>query len=232
MFRKVWGMDPKTGTSMNALTENSTDFKYDPLYNGISLDLINEKPGGVSSEVDFGENALFKLESFQAPTLIANSVTCDPNFFIMLIADYDDLIRLHKLHEANDYKFTVYEDERHEMLTFPNFKFSRQQYGLQFKTTRFVTPANQTPWWWKSMDQRIMFQVSPRLLSSNTAYDSIAFHQSSMQDPSMRAKTGNNRNETTYGTNELPLKPFAHVYPCKMNTTSKKWEIMPKTAYE
>ena len=48
----------------------------------------------------------------------------------------------------------------------------------------------------------------------------------------MRAKRGNNRNETTYGTNEFPLKPFAHVYPCQYNTITNKWEVMPKTAFE
>ena len=112
VFRKVWGMQPKTGHSMNALTENATDFKYDPLYNGISLDLVNEKPGGVSDAVDFGENALFKLESFQAPTLISKSVTSDPNFFIMSDAEYNNVRKLHNLHETNTYTFSVYEDER------------------------------------------------------------------------------------------------------------------------
>ena len=36
-FRKVWGMNPRTGSSMNALTENSTDYKYDPMYNIIII---------------------------------------------------------------------------------------------------------------------------------------------------------------------------------------------------
>ena len=225
VFTKVWGIDPTSGVSVNALTENATVAKHDPLYNGISLDLVNEKPGGVSSEISFGENALFKLESFQAPTLMAQAIESDPNFAVMSDGDYANLKRMHALHEANKYELAVYEDERYDVLTFPNYSFSRQSNGLHFKTTTFATSAVATPWWWQWMDQRVLFQVSPRLISSDKAYDSIAFHQSSMQEASRRKTTGKNRNKTVYSKNSMPLKPFTHVYPCKKSASNGqiKW---------
>ena len=202
-------------------------------YNGISLDLVNEQPGGVSSELYFGDHSLFKLESFHAPTLVAESVVSDPNFAIMTDLDYAELVRLHAVHEANNYELVVYEDERHDMLTFPNYKFGKQPDGLNFKMTTFATPALATPWWLQWSDHRIMFQVSDRLVSSRTAYDSIAFHHSSMQDPSKRPSTGTTgRNQTVYS--EMPLRPFARVYPCRLKISNGQsyWQKMNRSEFE
>ena len=235
VFTKVWGMNPASVISMNALTENATGTKYNPLYNGISLDLVNEQPGGFSSEMDFGDHSLFKMENFHAPTLVADAVVSDPNFALMSDSDYAELSRLHTVHKVNNYKLVVYEDERYEMLTFPNYKFGRQSDGLQFKSTKFETPSVATPWWQKWTDHHIMFQVSDRLVSSKKPYDSIAFHHSSMQDVSKRKTAGKvDHNETVYSEKEMPLRPFARVYPCEKNVANgqAEWYLLKKSSFE
>ena len=229
IFRKVWGMNPQTGRSMNALTENSTEYKYDPMYNGISLDLINESAGGVSSEVNFGENALFKLESFHAPILIAGSVTSDPNFSTLTDAAYAELKSLHRAHEVNRYDLALYKDERVDTLTFTNFMFANPDAGMHFRTIDHIPAADLKPVWLKWLDQRTMFQLSPRLVSSDAAYDTKIIHQSSMQkDFALKGEGG----KTIYAENDLPLVPMAHIRPCFYNNNTSEWEVMLKSDFE
>ena len=232
LFRKVWGMRPSDGASMNALTENVVDFKYDPLYNGISLDLINDKPGGVANSVDFGDNALFKLKSFQAPVVVANTVKADQNFDMMTDADYHELKRMHDAHANNDYRMAVYEDESYEILTFPNYNFSGNKGHFSIKMGKTLAPGYLGTSWQRYLDQRILFQISPQLIESDKAYDTKVFRYSTMQDRAYRTSTTNNKNETASGQNNLALKPSTHVFPCTFNKISRKWEVVDKKDFE
>ena len=199
--------------------------------------MINEKPGGVSSEVDFGENALFKLESFHAPILIAGSVTSDPNFSTLSDAAYAELKAFHTSHAINKYELALYEDERVDTLTFTNFMFANPDAGMHFRTRSTISAADLKPVWLKWLDQRTMFQLSPRLVSSDTAYDTKTIHQSSMpKDFALEGGSGTVsdvvKSRTIYARNDLPLVPMAHVRPCVYNSKTSAWEVMPKSDFE
>ena len=243
VFSKVWGMNPSNGVSMNALTENDKDYKHDPLYNGISLDLINETSGDITGEMSFGKHSLFKLENFQAPILLNQIVTKDANFELLSLEDYEDMKRLHQEHSTSSYSMAIYEDELYDALTFPNYKFSRQPGGLDMSGGHsigmrrtdllFKTDAFKTPWWLSRADQRVMFQVSPKLLTSTTAYDSIAFHQGS-RCHSLDLLVEGGKNETNFSSRgDIPLVPMARIYLCVMETgNGSHYRKLLKTEFE
>ena len=215
------GYEPVDGSSMNALTENSTDYKYDPMYNGISLDLINEKPGGVSSEVDFGENALFKLVSFHAPILIAGSVTSDPNFSTLSDAAYAELEIVSHLSRDQQVRVGTLRRRTSRHAHLYQFYVANPDAGMHFRTRSTISAADLKPVWLKWLDKRTMLQLSPRLVSSDTAYDTKTIHQSSMpKDFALEGGSGTVsdvvKSRTIYARNDLPLVPMAHVRPVRL----------------
>ena len=241
VFRKVWGKSPKDGVSVNALTESDTNVKYDPLGNGISLDLVNERVGGASSKESFGENSLFKLKTFQSPILLSNAVITDPLYVAMSDQSYNELKARHKSHEECNYELYIYEDERHEMLTFPNFHGSKYPDGCAFEHRRFETDANATPWWQRYFDEKILFQVSPNSLHAKKPYDttmdydSHPIHQSSMNSPTTRlansAANNTDKNATLFKKDMLTHKHSMVIYPCKIGV-SNQYEVIPKIDFE
>ena len=93
LFTKTWGIDSKTQTSVDARTEDTSTAsqKLDPLANGISINLVNEKPGDVANTIDLGENSLFKLNGIHAPTLLSTTISGDDNYTILTDNEYDKI---------------------------------------------------------------------------------------------------------------------------------------------
>ena len=69
------------------------------------------------------------------------------------------------------------------------------------------------------------------MIESNTEYDAKIFRYSTMQDPHYTTKTANNKNESAFGENKVPIKPVTHAYPCKLDTAKKQWEIMQQKRF-
>ena len=137
LFTKCWGIVPDTRQSINALTESNTNDPkkfLDPLANGISLDLIEDNVGGIDSRMHFSENALFKLNSSQVPSVLSKEVAVDSSYTELSIEDNNLLKSMHVKHEENDYTIQVYVDKVLELLTIPNSNKSQMALTrLQYK---------------------------------------------------------------------------------------------------
>ena len=169
--------------------------------------------------------------------LIVGSVTSDPNFSTLSDATYAELKAFHVAHANNKYELALYEDERVDTLIFTNFMFANPDAGMHFRTRYTISTADLKPVWLKWLDQRTMFQLSPRLISSDTAYDTKTIHQSSMpKDFALEGGSGMVsdvvKSRTIYARNDLPLVPMAHIRPCVYKSKTSAWEVMPKSDFE
>jgi len=191
-FRKVWGIQSSTGKSVNAENENTSSSveMIDPLYNGISLDLVNEANGDLDKKVTFGDNSLFKLNSLQSPITLSDEVINDPQYEIINNEDYNLLQRMHDVHSSNDYDMYMYIDEQLQAITYPNSKFSNNKL-FSLKHSRFVTDGHRRRDYGKDLDQRISFQISPDLVESDKAYDFKLFKHHVFPDDVTKFAKGN-----------------------------------------
>lgn len=214
-FRKVWGIQSSTGKSVNAETESTCDSiqMLDPLFNGISLDLVNEANGDVYKKMSFGENSLFKLNSLQTPITLSDEVIKDAQHEIITNEDYQLLRRMHDLHSNNDYDMHLYIDEQLQAITYPNSKFSNKK-AFSFKQRSFVTASHRERDFSKDLDQRISFQISPELIESEKAYDFKLFKHHVFPDVSKLAKEKKN------SINEIH-RPLSKLVLCKYHVG--KW---------
>ena len=184
LFTKCWGIVPDTRQSINALTESNTNDPkkfLDPLANGISLDLIEDNVGGIDSRMHFSENALFKLNSLQVPSVLSKEVVVDSSYTELSIEDNNLLKSMHVKHEENDYTIQVYVDKVLELLTIPNSNYSSLMGALRFKHRYFETPQYNNRNFANRLDQRVTLQLYPGLLEQGAAYDLKSFNYRALQ---------------------------------------------------
>ena len=208
-FRKVWGIQSSTGKSVNAETESKSSpaQMIDPLFHGISLDLVNEGSGDVDKKMSFGENSLFKLNSLQTPITLSDEVIKDTQHEIISNEDYQLLQRMHDLHSKNNYDMYLYIDEQLQSITYPNSNFSNNKL-FSFKHRKFVTEGHEKRDFGKDLDQRILFQISPELIESDRAYDFKLFKHHVLADVSKSTKGSKNIITETY-------RPLSKLVLCK-----------------
>lgn len=209
MFRKVWGIQSSTGKSVNAETESKSipEQMIDPLFHGISLDLVNEGSGDIDKKMSFGENSLFKLNSLQTPITLSDEVIRDPQHEIISNEDYQLLQRMHNFHSNNNYDMYLYIDEQLQAITYPNSNFSNNK-SFSLKHQQFVTEGHPKRDFGKDLDQRILFQISPELIESDKAYDFKLFKHHVLPDVSKSVKGSKNIITETH-------RPLSKLVLCK-----------------
>ena len=178
LFTKIWGIDPSTRSSISSRTEHEIldGEKYiDPLANGISLDLVSESTADVDSRMNFDENSLFKLNSMQVPSTLAEVATGNENQLTVNQYQLDLLKGLHEKHKSNDYTMCMYVDEGIELITIPNSNFNATKGALPIKLKYFETPNYKNKSFQENYDQRITFQIGDFLIESEKPYDVKTF---------------------------------------------------------
>ena len=227
-FTKTWGLDPNTGKSPNLSTEQNVSDKTtlrDPLLNGVSLDLVQEKPGDVDSRMNFGENSLCKVNSIQVPTLLASTADASATEPTVDEKDMKLVVEMHNKHKANDYTMCIYIDEQLEILTFPNLHFSRYKDRIVRLQQRFYdTVGAFDTHFHGSLDQRVTFQVGDKLIETSNAYDAKTFTHTSLAK-NVKQNSSGDRNKIK--ARNVPRQKIT-LHLIRLNTTTSEYELIPK----
>ena len=199
--------------------------------NGIMLDLVNERTGDVASAKCFGNNSLFKLHSLQIPSLLETSIIKDVNYKILSDEDYALIKDLHNKHKSTTYNMRIFEDERIDALTFPNQSFTNNNGYQKFslKLEYFESNGHVNREFSQRLDQRIAFQLYPKLVEARTPYDIKTFTFANLPAPNFRDSVQKNKN---HGELENILSQL-NLYPCLQanDSSTSKWIKMDKSEH-
>ena len=213
-FTKTWGMLPENRKSINTNTEktiNDVNKFLDPLSNGVSFDLIDERTGGTDSRMFFSDKSLFKLNSVQLPSILESEIIPNKDDHILTKKDFELIQKMHNDHKNNDYTMNLYVDKSLEKITVLNSKYVASGGELSFKHKNFETPGykpTEKNDFFAYRDQRIPFQVRHGLVEQKRAHDTRDFHQSVL---SQQSRTFNPNNEKNKIHEELTVLPKAKL---------------------
>ena len=241
IFRNVWGIDPSTGRSYSD-TSIGEKKRLDPLHNGISLDIVGERTGGVSNQVRFSENSLFKLIGLHVPNSVADKVEKDISFHPLKTEEYEKIQAMSERHAKARYEMAVFIDQQVKLFTYVNTSQFKEIEKRSVQFLRLGKKQQVENHWALDKSQRVFFQVYNGLISSKRPYDMKLFRTTALpSDFKERSNISHfdpqsnpdfNAAQTVYGkTRQKQGAKFA-IYPCTNDPKSGQWTLLTKREIE
>ena len=261
LFREVWGIDPKTGFSVNSLTKNTTyknqdgadilvGEKSDPLSQGISLDLQNENPyenstntndgagtiisNRISAEKEFPPHTLFRLKELSMPITVKSEIKFNHD------ATEDGDVEI----SQNTYDKIVRLYELHKSSSYSMSLYVENEYQeFTWPNSKFLAKSGrdmlpiQTKFYTTSASENASW-------NSNTDFKSrIPFQldRGALYGPEKRAFDTRHfsfdsgvevkTGETKHKRNGLEYTPRSELVPCHFDKIRQSWLPFNKEAY-